>query len=161
MGLKLFFRKLFGSDARIDFYAKIFASLIIAADRLSYEELDLVKKIAGLLFTQKSDETYFVAQVFYHLELCVKNELHINQIIRRVEYLNRMHPSWIKSVPAEAVALCRMENDGLQDRVIEYVESLRAPRPTVYVAAKRSSMEGENAATSSQSPLQPPRLRNT
>lgn len=128
MGWGLFWRKLFGGDARIDFYAKIFASLIIATDRLSYEELDLIKKVAGLLFTQKDDETFFIARVFYHLELCVKNELHINQIIRRIDYLNRQHPTWIKGITKEAVAACRMENDGLQDRVVEFVESMQNPR---------------------------------
>lgn len=158
MGIKLFFRKLFGSDARIDFYAKIFAALIISTDRLSYEELELVKKVAGLLFTQKSDETYFVSQVMYHLELCVKNELHINQIIRRIDYLNRLHPRWIESVSSEAVALCRTEGDGLQERVIEYIHSLRTPRKTVL---ERKPSDKEGVATSSQSLLQPPRLRNT
>lgn len=157
MRLKLFWRKLFGYDARIDFYAKIFAGLIIATDRLSYEELDLVKKVAGLLFTQESDETYFVSRVFYHLELCVKNELHINQIIRRIDYLHRQHPRWIEGVPEEAIELCRSEGEGLQERVAEYLFSLKKPRATVLVSKTKG---GEAAATSSQSPSQPLRRQN-
>ena len=127
MGFRLFWRKLVGEDMRIDFYAKIIAALIVAVDKLSYEELDRVKLIAGRLFVRKDEESYFTARVLLHLELCIKNELHINQLIRRIDQMHRLHPRWIEMMTPEIVSLCEVPGEELQARVVEFLQDLRRP----------------------------------
>ena len=152
MGFRLFWRKLMGADLRIDFYAKIIAALIVAVDRLSYEELDRVKMIAGRLFVRKDEESHFVSRVFLHLEWCVKSELHINQLIRRIDQIHRQHPRWIEAISPEIISLCEVPGETLQLRVVEFIQGLRQP-------ARRRSLK--KRLTSTRSPSRPPLSQST
>ncbi len=157
MGLRLFWRKLMGDDARIDYYARIVAALIVSVDRLSYEELDRTKLIAGRLFMRKDEEGAFVSRVFLYLEHCVKGELHLNQLIRRIDQIHRQHPRWIEAITPEVVSLCEVADEPLQLRVVEFLQALRRP-------PKRRNKKAaplKDGATSSRSPSSPPRPQST
>ncbi|MDR0747136.1 MAG: hypothetical protein LBE89_04505 [Helicobacteraceae bacterium] len=122
-----FLKKIFGSDEQIDFFAKIYAALIVSGD-MPRGEIDVrALKFCAALFMEKDDCGFFLERTVYYVELNDKNELHINQLIRRIDVLSRQNPEWIKKLTDEAIEICYCENpDSLQIRVIEYLQGLVA-----------------------------------
>lgn len=122
-----FLKKFFGSDEQIDFFAKVYAALIVSGG-IPRDEIDVrTLKFCTALFMEKEDRGFFLERAVYYVELNDKNELHINQLIKRIDVLNRQNPEWIKKLTDEAIEICRYEDpDALQLRVIDYLRSLIA-----------------------------------
>ncbi|GHV04758.1 hypothetical protein AGMMS50229_06740 [Campylobacterota bacterium] len=122
-----FFRKLFGRDDQIDFYARIYASLIISAGIPRSTVTMRTFRFCTTMFKDKDDRNFFLSRAMHYMSLSDKNEINLNQLIASINRLDRANPEWIAGLGDGAIAVCKIENGGLQDRVVEFLQLLKTP----------------------------------
>lgn len=125
MGIKAFFRQLFHTDGRIDFYAKIFALLIATSE--SDEEFEL----SSVLFLDSDEQNEFDDRLNFHLKLIKENELHINQLVRRINEIHHYHPHWIKTISNESMEIVKKQYAPLQQRAYEFIANLKEKKSLI------------------------------
>ncbi|MDR1912130.1 MAG: hypothetical protein LBQ52_07295 [Helicobacteraceae bacterium] len=132
-----FLRNLFRDDKRIDFLAVVFSALLIAIERKIEDISDRIGKASEKLFAREGDRTFFIERTRYYLAARERNEISLNQLARKIARLGEQRPDWVLSMNAEAIEIAKAENDGLQDRVLELIESLKG---------ESAKAEGEDTA---------------
>jgi hypothetical protein len=120
-----FLRNLFRDDKRIDFLAVIFSALLIAIERKIEDLSDRISRASEKLFTREGDRMFFIERTRYYLSAWERNDLSLNQLARKIAQIGEQRPDWILSMSDEAIEIAKAENDGLQDRVLEMIESLK------------------------------------
>jgi hypothetical protein len=129
---KNIFAALFGNDDRIDFYAKIFAALVASGEQIGDTNAK-IKAAGEIQFTDNDDRKFFAERVLFYLAAYAANYAVINKIIRRIAHFHKLYPSWILEARREFLEVARCANDGLQDRVYEFVSRMQSdhlPPPT-------------------------------
>ncbi|MDR2639618.1 MAG: hypothetical protein LBC09_07275 [Helicobacteraceae bacterium] len=121
-----FFGDLFRADKRIDFYAKIFAALIASIDRKIDDAGDRIKSASEALFSGKKDRSLFAELTRGYIAGCAKNETSLNQLARKIAQLGKLYPSWSADINMDALLFAKADNEGLQDRMFEFIENLKA-----------------------------------
>ncbi|MDR1451036.1 MAG: hypothetical protein LBI57_01690 [Helicobacteraceae bacterium] len=126
MNIGGFFRNLFRSDERVDFYAKVFAALIVSVDRKLDDAADRIKSASETFFSGTKQQALFAELTRRYIADCAKNETALNQLARKIARLGKLYPSWLAGVKEEGIAFAKADNDGLQDRTFEFIASLKA-----------------------------------
>lgn len=123
-----FFGHLLSVDERADFYAKIVCALITTSNReLKDGELDLIAKRVPT-----GKKAVFLERCKYHLDLIDSGELHINQLIKRIDQISRQHPRWIKVVRNELLEDLVDSSSDLNIRAYEFLKNLKTEQSLVY-----------------------------
>ncbi|GHV58943.1 hypothetical protein FACS1894103_1360 [Campylobacterota bacterium] len=147
-----FWQKLFGGDEHIDFCSKLFAALIVCAQPRETNAKEKFAAAAAKLYKSKEDQNFFVLRAVQYAELCERNELSINQLIRRCDRLHTLYPSWIEMVAAEAIDICRYTDNPLQEHLIDYIESLKKPKPVVMPEAVSEAVQAAPQVATTDTP---------
>lgn len=128
-----FIRKLFSTDEKADFYAKIACALFGTSNRSIDDEL--LNNIANRL--PVGNKAHFIERIKYHLDLMSANDLHINQLIKRINIISRNHPHWIMAVSVSFLEEFVDESSDLNMRVFEYLQNLKTHKMLVYAGEEQ------------------------
>ncbi|MDR3347345.1 MAG: hypothetical protein LBN32_01890 [Helicobacteraceae bacterium] len=126
MFLNNLIHKIRGDNAQVDFYAKVYTALIISTNipRATLGERTL--KFCSLMFKEKDQRNFFTSCATRYIEIGDRSDININQLISKIDREYKANPEWITKLSDEAIDVCKSENDGLQDRVIEYIATLKS-----------------------------------
>jgi len=119
------FKKLIGADARMEFQARIVAAVIIGGEVLSHEQLEKVKAIGRYLGGDEYSADIFSSEVNYFVENCLRNEADINALVKSIRRLAAKHPHWPLDLPLERLRELEDHHHPLQERVLEFIDSLQ------------------------------------
>ncbi|MDR0665451.1 MAG: hypothetical protein LBF86_08040 [Helicobacteraceae bacterium] len=125
MSFSDFFRNLFRLDEQVDFYAMIFAALIVSVERELEDTHTRIKSAAETLFSGLKDRELFAERTFSYIAKCAKNEMTLNRLVRKIARFSKLYPSWIAGMKEEAITFAKADNDGIQDRALDFIESLK------------------------------------
>ncbi|MDR2151934.1 MAG: hypothetical protein LBO72_03850 [Helicobacteraceae bacterium] len=126
MSFSDFFSNLFGSREQIEFYAMIFAALIVSIEREPSDTPDRIKAAAETLFDARKDRELFAALTRRYITDCAQNETSLNRLVRKIARVSKLYPSRITHMKDEAIEIAKADNDGVQDRVLEFIAILKA-----------------------------------
>lgn len=121
-----FLQKLFSVDERIDFYAKVICALI--ATKCTPIDDNLLETVANSF----DEKNLFLDRIEFHMDLIRSNELHINQLIRRIVTINKRHPQWINKIEDEWIDLMSDSGSDLNCRVVEFLQNLKTHKTLIY-----------------------------
>jgi|SaaInl8_200m_RNA_FD_contig_101_214113_length_530_multi_3_in_0_out_0_2 hypothetical protein len=123
MNILIFIRKIFGiSDKQIDFYAPIYAAVILARGSCGVTERStmLLRNDAKKLFTSKTRQGVFVNQVEFFLEGGYKAERDLNGLVKLIERNAQLYPKLMKKLKLEYLDHYRNDTD-IQKRMFEFL----------------------------------------
>jgi hypothetical protein len=123
MNIWVFLRKIFGiSDKTIDFYAPIYASVILARGGCGVTERSgmLLRSDAKKLFKSVTRQGVFVNQVEFFLEGGAKGERDLNGLIGLVKKNAALSPKLMKNLNLDYLEHYRNDTE-IQKRVFEFL----------------------------------------
>lgn len=124
--------KLFGiTNKRVDYFAVIFAAVIVAGEkRLSDELKAKLESDAGKLFKSRSHQGVFVSQVLYFVESVGKGSRDLNYLVCLINRNAKHYPRWNSRIPYYLLNAYKTENLP-QIRLFEYLHTIKPDYETL------------------------------
>ena len=93
--------KLLGiTNKRVDYFAVIFAAVIVAGEkRISDELKEQLETDAAKLFKSPSHQGVFVSQVFYFIESVSKGVRNLNYLVSLINRNAKLYAKWNSRIP--------------------------------------------------------------
>ncbi len=122
--IKLFFRKWFSGDEKINFFAAIFSALTVSVETQDPNKINSYKEFAEALSLNHHDTDVFKERVAQYKNSYAKEEIRLNDLINKINKISKVHPEWIIEIPLEALIVCISPDEILQKRVLEFLLTL-------------------------------------
>lgn len=118
--------RLFGiTNKRIDYFAVIFAAVIVAGDKKLSDELkEQLEDDAAKLFKNPSHQGVFVSQVLYFIEGVHKGYRDLNYMVTVINKNARLYPKWNSRIPYYLLNNYKTE-DIPQQRLFEFLHTIK------------------------------------
>ena len=122
---KLLNRLLGITNKRVDYFAVIFAAVIVAGDKKLNDELrERLEADAGKLFKSPSHQGVFVSQVIYILESVAKGTRDLNYLVKLINRNAKLYPRWNSRIPYYLLNGYKTE-DIPQKRLFEFLYTIK------------------------------------
>ncbi len=118
--------KLFGlTNKRVDYFAVLFAAVIVAGDKKVNEQLKKhLEADAEKLFKNPSHQGVFVSQVIYFVEGVAKGYRDLNYLVARINRNAKLFPRWNNRIPYYLLNGYKSE-DVAQLRLFEFLHTIK------------------------------------
>jgi hypothetical protein len=118
--------RLFGiTNKRVDYFAVIFAAVIVAGDKKMTEALhEHLEEDAGKLFKSPSHQGVFVSQVVYFAEGVKKGYRDLNYLVGRINKNAKLYPRWNSRIPYYLLNEYKT-GDIPQKRLFEFLHTIK------------------------------------
>ena len=119
------------TNKRVDYFAVIFAAVIIAGGRRMNDELkEQIERDAGKLFKSHSHQGVFVSQVIYFMESVIKGVRNLNYLVCVINKNAKHYPKWNSRIPYYLLNGYKTE-DLIQKRLFEYLHTIKPDYDTL------------------------------
>ena len=124
--------RLFGiTNKRVDYFAVIFAAVIVASEKRMSDELkEQVETDAAKLFKSPSHQGVFVSQVVYIVESVVKGTRNLNYLVSMINRNAKLYPKWNSRIPYYLLNNYKTE-DIPQKRLFEFLHTIKPDYETL------------------------------
>ena len=118
--------KFFGiTNKRVDYFAIIFAAVIVAGEKKINDELRAhLEEDAKKLFKSTSHQGVFVSQVIYFVGGGSKGNRDLNYLVSLINRNAKHYPRWNSRIPSYLINAYKTE-DVTQMRLFEYLHTIK------------------------------------
>jgi len=119
------------TNKRVDYFAVIFAAVIVAGEKRLGEELKMqLETDAAKLFKSPSHQGVFVSQVIYFIESVAKGVRNLNYLVSLINRNAKLYPKWNSRIPYYLLNNYKTE-DIPQKRLFEFLYTIKPDYDTL------------------------------
>lgn len=121
--IRSFFRNWFYKDERIGFFALVFSAMTISVEDMSSIDITALDAFSKRLELDKISRQILRARTNKILDAYYKNDIDLNDIVKRIKSLLKYNKKWVTELPIEALRSCIVKHSILQRRFFEFIMS--------------------------------------